>query len=628
MCGIIGYVGRRPARELLLGGLERLEYRGYDSAGISTLGSDGPIESVRAVGNLAQLRAAVEARVPAGAGRIDSEPGASAEADGGLGIGHTRWATHGAVTEANAHPHTDTTDRVHIVLNGIVENHGELRARLIDEGAAFTSQTDAEVVAHLVAERDEGDLAAAARAAYDELEGHYAFAVIHEDHPELLVAMRKECPLVIGLSDDGSFLASSVAAFLEHTNRVLELEDGETAVLTRSGASIFAVGGGRPVMRRSQTLDWDVEAAEKGGYDTFLAKEIDEQADAVAQTLAGRLEAGASVIDGAAITDEQLRAVRRVRIVACGTSYHSGLVGQHLIEDWARLPVEVDIASEYRYRNPIVGADELVLGITQSGETADTLAAMRLASAQGATVLAVTNVMGSQATREADGVVFTRAGIEVSVAATKTFTSQASALAAFALQLGRARGTLEPRRADALQAELSRLPQLVAEAVAMGDAQARALALRLRDEPLFLFLGRHAGTPVAMEGALKLKEITYRPAEAYAAGELKHGPIALIAPGTPVLAVATTSDVRSKLLSNLAEVRARGAFVVAITDDDGTSLEDLEADETLTVPRSNDPLVQALLAVVPLQLLAYHLATALDRNVDQPRNLAKTVTVE
>jgi glucosamine--fructose-6-phosphate aminotransferase (isomerizing) len=624
MCGIIGYVGGRPCREILLRGLERLEYRGYDSAGLSTLDPDGTIHAVRAVGNIAALRAAIASRVPVGAAGLDDEDHAGG--DGLLGIGHTRWATHGRVSEANAHPHSDTTDRVHIVLNGIVENHLELRAQLTAEGADFTSQTDAEVVAHLIAHHYEGDLVAAARHAYDQLEGHYAFAVMSADQPELLVAMRKECPLIVGLADHGSFVASSVSAFLEHTDRVLEVHDGETAVLTPSGARLLAAGSGRPVIRRTTTLDWDLEAAEKGGYDTFLAKEIDEQADAVAQTLAGRLDADVALFDGLALEHEHLQVLQRVRIVACGTSYHSGLVGRHLIESWARVPVEVEIASEYRYRDPVIEHDELVLGITQSGETADTLGAMRLAAGRGATVLAITNVMGSQATRDADGVLFTRAGIEISVAATKTFTSQVAALAAFALALGRARGTLDPERAGALAAQLQHLPQLLAQTVAATDAPVRELARALSDEPLFVFLGRHAGNPVAMEGALKLKEITYRPAEAFAAGELKHGPIALIAPGTPVLCVATSSPVRGKLLSNMAEVEARGARVIAITDEAGDPA--LGDAEVVAIPRTDDPLLQSLLAVVPLQLLAHHMASQLGLNVDQPRNLAKTVTVE
>jgi glucosamine--fructose-6-phosphate aminotransferase (isomerizing) len=621
MCGIVGFAGHVPCRELLLAGLERLEYRGYDSAGIATADVTGSVETVRAVGNLAALRAAVRERVPAVGGPA-ADPVAT------LGIGHTRWATHGSVTEANAHPHADTGERFHIVLNGIIENHAALRERLAGVGAVFTSETDAEVLAHLVAHHYDGDLPAAARSAYAEMEGHYAFVVLSSEQPDELVAMRKECPLVVGVGEDGNFVASAVAAFLDSTNRVLDVEDGETVVVRADGVHFLAAGDPRPFTREPVTVDWDLEAAEKGGHETFLAKEIEEQPDAVAQTLTGRLDPDTDTAEAFGLTDEQLRAVGRLRIVACGTSYHSGLVARDLIEAWARMPVEVDIASEYRYRDPLVAEDELVVGITQSGETADTLAAMRLASARGATVLAVTNVMGSQATREADGVLFTRAGIEVSVAATKTFTTQVAALASLALRLSHARGVLDAGESAALRTELGRLPELLAAAARMTDAPTRELARELRDEPLFLFLGRHIGTPVAMEGALKLKELTYRPADAYAAGELKHGPIALIARGTPVVCVATASPLRDKLLSNMSEVRARGARTIAIVDEPSAWLLRQGTDELLTVPRSSDPLVGALLAVVPMQQLAHHLARELGLNVDQPRNLAKTVTVE
>ena len=619
MCGIIGYTGTRPSREFLLRGLERLEYRGYDSAGYSTVDADGRVDSVRAVGNLAALRAKVGALVGAGAGE-GAEPG--------TGIAHTRWATHGSVCERNAHPHTDVTDRFHIVLNGIVENHVALRRRLEADGATFSSDTDAEVVAHLVAEHYNGDLALAARAAYEELEGHYAFVVLAADEPGTLVAMRHECPLVVGVADHGHFLASSVAAFLASTKRVHDVEDGEVVIARPDGVVFLAAGDPRPFTKAPVALDWDEDVASKGGHDSFLAKEIAEQPAAIAQTLAGRLSGGAVDLAELGVDAALLAAVTRIRVVACGTSYHSALVGQHLIERWARVPVDVEVASEWRYRDPLIADGELVVGVTQSGETADTLAAMRLARTRGATVLAVTNVQRSQATREADAVLFTRAGIEVSVAATKTFTSQVTAFATLALALAQVRGALDAEGIARLAGELERLPQLVARTVESTDAEATRLARRFRDSPLWVFLGRQAGAPIAMEGALKLKEVTYRPAEAYPAGELKHGPIALIAPGTPVVCVATRSRVRDKVLSNIAEVRARGAEVIVIAAEDDRAAVEEGAAEVVRVATAGDPLLQAVLAVVPMQLLALRLAEQLHLNVDQPRNLAKTVTVE
>jgi len=627
MCGIVGYVGAQPVRELLLAGLEKLEYRGYDSAGISILDGDR-VESVRAVGNLSALREAVAAQ-PAGEERREAAGAPVALAEpAGTGIGHTRWATHGRVSERNAHPHVGGEGRIHIVVNGIVENYVALQRRLEREGAVFTSETDAEVIAHLIAAHDDGDLAAAVRAAFGELVGHFAFVAMSADEPGLLVGARRECPLVVGRGEDEQFLASAVPAFLKHTRRVQFIEDDEIVVLRSGGVEFMRAADGAPVEREVSEIDWDAETAEKGGYETFMLKEIHEQADAVAETVADRAARGEGVDLGdlGAIDDELLRQVRRIVIVACGTSYHAGLIGRYAIEEWARVPVEMDVASEYRYRNPVVGAGDLVVGISQSGETADTLAAMRLARERGAAVLAVTNVMGSQATRDADGVLFTRAGLEIGVAATKTFVSQVAAMYLLALRLAELRGTLEPARLTQLVSALKKLPTGIAQLLERDGAKVEACARAHYESDFFLYLGRHVGLPVALEGALKLKEISYIATDAYAAGEMKHGPIALLDEQTPVVVVATDSPVLDKVVSNMQEVRVRGAHVIAIVTE-GNDEIGAHADATIEVP-ATDWMLAPLLAVVPLQLLAYHVARLRGLNVDQPRNLAKTVTVE
>jgi glucosamine--fructose-6-phosphate aminotransferase (isomerizing) len=620
VCGIVGYVGPRPGQELLLRGLEKLEYRGYDSAGLSLVAGEG-IESIRAVGNLSFLREAVHARaaVIAGGGVAVAEPPPT------TGIGHTRWATHGAVTEANAHPHSDTEDRVHIVLNGIVENHLDLRRRLVADGAEFTSETDAEVVAHLIAAHYAGDLLEAVRAAYGDLRGHYSFVAVCADEPGLLVAARKETPLVIGLGEGENFLASAVPAFLRETRDVIYMNDDEFAAV-RAGGIELVDAAGTPLEPRPERVDWDEDVAEKAGYETFMLKEIHEQPGAVAETIGDRLPEGERIELDAGLSEEQLAGIRRVVVVACGTSYHAGLVGRYAIEQWARLPVEMDIASEYRYRNPVVGPGDLVIGITQSGETADTLAAMRLARRAGATVLAVSNVMGSQATREADGTLFTRAGLEIGVAATKTFVSQVAAMYLLALKLAELHGTLEPDDLLRLVEEMRRLPDLLADVIESVDGPVAQVAEEWQHAGFFLYLGRHIGLAVCLEGALKLKEVSYIPTDAYAAGEMKHGPIALLDQRTPVVCVATDAPVLEKMLSNVSEVRARGAHVLAVATEG--SLEVAEhAESVFWVPRT-DWILQPILAVVPLQLLAYRIARARGLNVDQPRNLAKTVTVE
>jgi glucosamine--fructose-6-phosphate aminotransferase (isomerizing) len=611
MCGIVGYVGGRPCEELLLSGLEKLEYRGYDSAGLSVL-EDGEVDSVHAVGNLANLRAAVADR--------------AALPPSHTGIAHTRWATHGRVTEENAHPHDDSSGKVHIVLNGIVENHAGLRKQLQAKGEAFTSDTDAEVVAHLIADFYDGDLAVAVRLAYAELRGHYAFVAMHADEPRRLVGARKECPLVAGVGEGETFLASAIPAFLADTRTAVPIENGELVEI-EAGEVRITDAEGNPIAREPEAVTWDADAAEKGGFETFMLKEIHEQADAVAETLADRLPGDEGVdLSDVALDDDFLRGLRRIVIVACGTSYHAGLIGRYAIEEWARVPVEMDIASEYRYRNPVVGPGDLVVGITQSGETADTLAAMRLAREAGAKVLTVTNIMGSQATRDSDAVLYTRAGLEIGVAATKTFLAQVAAMYLLGLRIAELRGSLPASRIAELVAELKALPSKIEETLAAVEEPVLAVATAHSKQNFFLYLGRHIGLPVCLEGALKLKEISYIPTDAYAAGEMKHGPIALLDESTPVVCVATDSPVLEKVLSNVEEVRARGAQTIGITTAGGERAAEV-ADETIEVART-DWILQPIVAILPLQLLAYDIARARGLNVDQPRNLAKTVTVE
>jgi glucosamine--fructose-6-phosphate aminotransferase (isomerizing) len=608
MCGIIGYVGTRASKELLLGGLQRLEYRGYDSAGIALLEDDG-LEYVRAVGNLEQLRTAA------------GENGSVST----TGLGHTRWATHGRVCEENAHPLTGCEDgKLAVVLNGIVENYRDLKESLAAEGHVFSSETDAEVVAHLLERHDQGDLVEAVRRAYRELEGHFAFVVIHHDHPNLLVGARLQCPLVVGLGEGETFLASAIAAFLGETRRVQLIEDGEIVAVTPEGASFFCVEKGA-VEREIVEVDWDDEGAEKGGYETFMLKEIYEQPGAVKETIGDRARHGRLELEGLGLDDERIRNLRRIVILACGTAYHAGVVGRYVIEEWARVPVEPDIASEWRYRNPVLSKDTLVIGISQSGETADTVAAIRLARASGAHTVAITNMMGSQITREVDSVLYTRCGLEIGVAASKTFTAQVALIYLIALKLAQVRKTLPAEEIEYILEEVHELPDRMATFLD-GDHPIEEIAQRHYDKPFFLYLGRHIGLPVCLEGALKLKEISYIPTEAYSAGEMKHGPIALLDQQTPVVVVATDSHVYEKVVSNIQETRARGAEVIAIATDGNEDIQH-HADDVIYVPRT-PAFLQAALAVLPLQLLAYRIARLRGLNVDQPRNLAKTVTVE
>jgi glucosamine--fructose-6-phosphate aminotransferase (isomerizing) len=608
VCGIVGYVGARTAKELLLHGLERLEYRGYDSAGLALLEDEG-LDYVRAVGNLDQLKAE--------AGLDGSEAT--------TGVGHTRWATHGKVSYENAHPLTGCVeDEVAVVLNGIVENFRELKDSLLEEGHGFSSETDAEVVAHLVERHYQGDLVEAVSEAYAELDGHFAFVVIHREHPEMLVGARLQCPLVVGIAEGEMFLASSIAAFLRETRRVQLIEDGEVVAITKEGARFYSVEDG-PREREEFEVDWDDEAAEKHGYETFMLKEIYEQPQAVADTIGERIRGGRLDLEDIGLTDLEIQNLRRMVILATGTAYHAGVVGRYVIEEWARLPCEPDIASEWRYRNPVLTKDTLVVGISQSGETRDTIDAIRLARETGARTVAITNMMGTQITQEVDTVLYTRAGLEMSVAATKTFTAQVTLLYLLALRLAEVRRTLPEKEIASLLAEVDSLPQKIA-AYLDGDHPIEEIAQRHYKKPFFLYLGRHIGLPVCLEGALKLKEISYIPTEAYSAGEMKHGPIALLDPETPVVCIATESHVYDKVVSNIQEVRARGAEVIAIATDGNEDIQH-HADDVVFVPRTH-PFLQATLAVIPLQLLAYRIATLRGLNVDQPRNLAKTVTVE
>ena len=608
MCGIIGYVGSRAAKDLLLHGLERLEYRGYDSAGLAVIEDEG-LDYVRAVGNLDQLKAA---------SGLDGTQSTT-------GVGHTRWATHGKVSYENAHPLTGCVeDEVAVVLNGIVENFRELKDSLLAEDHAFTSETDAEVVAHLVERHYAGDLVEAVRAAYKELEGHFAFVVIHRDHPGLLVGARLQCPLVVGLGEGETFLASSIAAFLRETRRVQLIEDGEVVAVTPEGATFVSVDDG--VRERGEMeVDWDDEAAEKHGYETFMLKEIYEQPQAVRDTLSERVRGGKLELEELGLTDLEIQNLRRMVILATGTAYHAGVVGRYVIEEWARLPCEPDIASEWRYRNPVLSKDTLVVAISQSGETFDTIHAVRLAREMGARTIAITNLMGTQITREVENVLYTRAGMEMGVAATKTFTAQVSLLNLLALRLAQVRRTLPEEELEQLVREVGMLPDKIS-AYLDGDHPIEEIAQRHYRKPFFLYLGRHIGLPVCLEGALKLKEISYIPTEAYSAGEMKHGPIALLDEQTPVVCVATDSHVYDKVVSNIQEVRARGAQVIAIATDGNEDIQH-HADDVVFIPRTH-PFLQAALAVIPLQLLAYRIARLRGLNVDQPRNLAKTVTVE
>ena len=614
MCGIIGYVGSRQCKPLLLAGLERLEYRGYDSSGVALL-EEGRLEYVRAVGKLSNLKKKCD---------VQTSPALT-------GLGHTRWATHGGVTEANAHPLCGCDgSQLSIVLNGIIENYRELRETLRAEGHTFTSETDAETVAHLIEKFYDGDLTAAVRQTYAQLEGHFTFVAIHADQPNLLVAARYQCPLVVGVGEGETFLASNAAAFLIETRRVFFPEDGDIVTIT-PGIVVIERPDGTVVERDLIELDWDIESATKDGHETYMLKEIYEQPDAVEQTIGDRLRHGRLELEeGLGMSDDDLLNLHRIVILSAGTSYHAAVAGRYAIEEWGRVPVEHDVASEWIYRNPVLDKATLVIGISQSGETRDTITAMQLARSMGARTVAITNMMGSQITREVDSVLYTRAGLEVSVAASKTFTATLSLLFLVGLKLAQVRKTLPASELEFIVNAVYALPSKLQDFIdgyRAGRHPIDEIAQRFADRPFFLYLGRNIGLPVALEGALKLKEISYIPTEAYSAGEMKHGPIALLDASVPVVVVATNHKrVYDKIISNIQEVRARGAHVIAIATEGNEDIQH-HADDVIYVPQS-PAFLQAVLAVVPLQLLAYRIARHRGLNVDQPRNLAKTVTVE
>ncbi|MEU6842544.1 glutamine--fructose-6-phosphate transaminase (isomerizing) [Streptomyces sp. NPDC046716] len=613
MCGIVGYVGSQSAHDVVLAGLKRLEYRGYDSAGIAVL-ADGSLAAVKKAGKLANLeKALVDRPLPAGS----------------TGIGHTRWATHGGPTDANAHPHLDNASRVAVVHNGIIENFAALRDELAERGHTLVSETDTEVVAHLLGEEFAGDLAEAMRRVCRRLEGAFTLVAVHADAPDVVVGARRNSPLVVGVGEGEAFLASDVAAFIAHTRSAIELGQDQVVELRPDAVTVTDFDG-RAADVRKYHIDWDASAAEKGGYDYFMLKEIAEQPKAVADTLLGRIGAeGQLTLDELRIPAQVLRMVDKVVIVACGTAFHAGLIAKYAIEHWTRIPCEVELASEFRYRDPILDARSLVIAISQSGETMDTLMALRHAREQGATVLAICNTNGSTIPRESDAVLYTHAGPEVAVASTKAFLTQLVACYLVALYLGQVRGTKWGDEILAVVRELGRMSEEV-ERVLETMEPVRELARSLAGQDTVLFLGRHVGYPVALEGALKLKELAYMHAEGFAAGELKHGPIALIEDGVPVVVVVPSPRGRSvlhdKIVSNIQEIRARGARTIVIAEEGDEAVVPY-ADHLVRVPVT-PVLLQPLVATVPLQVFACELATARGNEVDQPRNLAKSVTVE
>ena len=614
MCGIIGYIGPKDVVPVLIDGLRRLEYRGYDSAGVAVV-RHGAVDLRRSAGKLSNLEQVIGADPLAGE----------------YGVGHTRWATHGRPTEENAHPHRDCTGKIVVVHNGIIENYLDLKRELQRQGHEFVTETDTEIVAHLVEREMQDDgLENAVRRALLVMRGLFAVVLISADDPEKIVAVRNGPPIVVGLGDGEFFVASDIPAILSHTRDVVFLGDEEMAVITRTGVT-FTDFSGRPVSKATQRVLWDPVMAEKAGYKHFMLKEIFEQPTAARETILGRVsqDSGRVFLDEMKISEAQLAAVERVTILACGTSWHAGLVGKFMIEQLARVPVEVDYGSEYRYRDPIVTPNTLAIVITQSGETADTLAALREAKRDGASSIAICNVVGSMATRETDGTVYTHAGPEIGVASTKAFTSQLVALYLLGLRLGQVRGVLSASDSKPHVSALLQLPLLL-EQVLKTAPQIEEVAARFHTRTDFLYLGRGVNYPIALEGALKLKEISYIHAEGYPAGEMKHGPIALIDERMPVVTIAPHDDVFEKMLGNMQEVKARGGSVIALTtrgDDTLASMLDAKRDYILEVPKT-PPLLTPIVMVVPLQLLAYDIAVRRGCDVDQPRNLAKSVTVE
>jgi len=608
MCGIVGYVGPRDVVGVLMPGLAHLEYRGYDSAGIALNHGDA-VTVIKRAGRIADL-----ARL------VDSDPPAAAIS----GIGHTRWATHGAPNSGNAHPQLDCTREVVVVHNGIIENWAELRQKLIEAGHEFQSDTDTEVVAHMIEDMSDLPLAEAVRQVMNQAEGALALGVLRRSEPDVIVGARRGSPLVVGRGDGENFLASDIPAFLEHTREMVIIDDDRVVELRPTSIKLIDLDGAE-IEPEHRKIEWDLEAAEKGGFPTFMLKEIYEQPHAIADTLAGRVgDTGRVVLNELELDDELIRKVEKVFVVACGTSYHAAMMAKYAIERWTRLSTEIDIASEFRYRDPVLDERSLVIAISQSGETIDTLAAARYGKAQGATLIGVSNVVDSALARESDAVLYTRAGPEIGVAATKTFTTQLVALQLLGLYLAQVRGSMDRGAIEMLTGQIKLLPGQVEQILGQSE-EIRRLVQGWKDVRDYFFLGRSGDFPVAMEGALKLKEIAYVRAEGYAAGEMKHGPIALVEPGVIVVGVATDSHVRRKTLSNMEEVRARGATIVLVAEE-GDEVGSV-ADHVIRVPETPD-LLGTVTAVIPLQLLAYHVATARGKDVDKPRNLAKTVTVE
>ena len=609
MCGIVGYIGSRHVKDVVIGGLRKLEYRGYDSAGIAAM-EEGKLKVVKAVGRLVNLEEKLE----------------DDKVDGHIGIGHTRWATHGKPSDENAHPHQDCSGRFAIVHNGIVENYLSLRDELMAAGHQFRSETDTEVVAHLIEEIYNGDLFETMIAVGKRIRGAYALVVLAKDHPDTIIAMRKSSPLIVGLGNGENFVASDIPAVLEYTRDVYVLDDGEMAVLTKTSVDCFTLDG-EPTKKEVYKVTWDTVSAERGGYAHFMLKEIHEQPKAIRDTLTGRISETAKrvVLDELKLSEADIRGIDRIHIVACGTSWHAGLVGKAVIEEFARIPVDIEIASEYRYRNVITTPETLIIVISQSGETADTLAALREMKARGQRVLAITNVVGSSVAREADDVIVTWAGPEIAVASTKAYTTQLIALYLLGIHFGTVRGELADHAAAELLTALENLPEL-AEQVLDTAPQLKKFAQEWVNAEDTFFIGRGLDFNVALEGSLKLKEVSYIHAEAYAAGELKHGTLALITEGVPVIALATQTQLYEKTESNIREVKARGAFVLGMT---WVGNDDLHksVDDVIYLPNTL-PALAPIIAVIPLQLLAYYAAVSRGSDVDKPRNLAKSVTVE
>jgi glucosamine--fructose-6-phosphate aminotransferase (isomerizing) len=621
MCGIVGYVGQRPACDVVMNALRRMEYRGYDSSGIAVVDGRGKLTVRRRAGQLSNLEAAI----------AEMEP---AELAGTAGLGHTRWATHGRPTDRNAHPHRDAAGKIAVVHNGIIENFASLRQELEALGVEFASDTDTEVAVHLVAQayhhgETAGDFTAAVLSVLRRLEGHFTLVFANADEPGTIVAARRSTPLVLGVGDGEMFVGSDVAAFIEHTRRAVELGQDQAVVITADGYRVSDFNGNEDVEYREFHIDWDLAAAEKGGYEYFMLKEIAEQPAAVADTLLGHFVGNRIVLDEQRLSDQELREVDKVFVVACGTAYHSGLLAKYAIEHWTRLPVEVELASEFRYRDPVLDRSTLVVAISQSGETADTLEAVRHAKEQKAKVLAICNTNGSQIPRECDAVLYTRAGPEIGVASTKTFLAQITANYLVGLALAQARGTKYPDEVEREYRELEAMPDLVAQVIAeMGPVA--ELAYRFAQSSTVLFLGRHVGYPVALEGALKLKELAYMHAEGFAAGELKHGPIALIEDDLPVIVVMpspkSAATLHAKLMSNIREIQTRGAVTIVIAEEGDDTVRPY-ADHLIEIPAVST-LLQPLLSTIPLQVFAASVAQARGYDVDKPRNLAKSVTVE